>query len=330
MVEKKKPGKCLVTGAAGFIGSHLVKRLLDEGRQVILVDDFSRGDKQNLLDLGIENECHKVDLMNYDKLVELVTGVDTVFHFAARVGSVEYLHGSDMAELLTLQINLAIDANVFKATVEKNVKKIIYASSISVYPVETQHYLNAVFSEDNIQPIHPEGGYGWAKFVAEMELGWMKNTDIGIARIFNIYGENAALGKTAQVIPALICKAISYPKEEFMVWGNGEQTRDFLYVADCIEALLRLESKASNPPTIVNIGSGQTVPIKTIVEKIAQISGKNPKIRYDTSKPVGPVSRTSDISRARKLLGWKPETSLDTGLARTYKYVEKRLGKHAI
>jgi nucleoside-diphosphate-sugar epimerase len=327
MVENGKFGKYLVTGAAGFIGSHLAKRLLDEGRRVILVDDFSRGDRLNLLDLGIESECHNIDLTNTDKLLELMVGVDTVFHLAARVGSVEYLHGSNIAELLTLQTNLAIDANVFKACLKKNVRKIIYASSISIYPIETQHYPNAVFSEDESQPISPEGGYGWAKYMAEVELGWMKNIDIGIARIFNIYGENAALGETVQVIPALICKALLYPKEEFVVWGDGEQMRDFLYVADCVKALLRLEKKASNPPVIVNIGSGQAVSIKKIVEKIIKLSGKNPRVRYDVTKPVGPVSRTADISRARALLQWQPETSLDTGLARTYSYVEKRLGK---
>lgn len=329
MVEKRKSDKYLITGAAGFIGSNLAKKLLDEGKQVILVDDFSRGDRLNLLDLGIESECHNVDLTNRDKLSELMVGVDTVFHLAARVGSVEYLHGSNMAELLTLQTNLAIDANVFKACLKENVKKIIYASSISVYPVAKQHHLNAVFSEDNIQPISPEGGYGWAKFMAEIELGWMRNIDIGIARIFNIYGENAALGETAQVIPALICKAILYPKEEFVVWGDGDQTRDLLYVADCVKALLKLEEKASNPPIIVNIGSGQAVSIKKVVEKIIKLSGKNPRVRYDVTKPVGPVSRTADISRARALLQWQPETSLDTGLARTYSYVEKRLRKHS-
>ena len=330
MVENRKSDQCLVTGAAGFIGSHLVKKLLDEGRRVILVDDYSRGDKLNLSDLGIESEYHNIDLTNTDNLSELMAGVDTVFHLAARVGNAEYLHGSSMAELITLQTNLVIDANVFRACLKKNVKRIIYASSISVYPVAKQHYPNAVFSEDDIQPISPEGGYGWAKLMAEVELGWMKNIDIGIARIFNIYGENAALGKTVQVITELISKAILYPKEEFVVWGDGEQTRDFLYVADCVKALLKLEEKASNPPVIVNIGSGQATSIKKTVDEIIKISGKNLKVRYDETKPVGPVSRTADISRARALLQWQPETELDIGLARTYSYVEKRLGKLSI
>lgn len=325
MVKNRKSGKYLITGAAGFIGSHLAKRLLSEGRRVILVDDFSRGDRRNLSDLAILNECQDIDLSNYDEFRKIIKGINTVFHMAARVGSLDYLHGSNAAELTTLQTNLIIDANVFKACLESNVTKIIYASSISVYPIETQRHFNAVFSEDNIQPISPEGGYGWAKFIAEVELSWMQNIDVGIARIFNIYGENVALGETAQVIPALISKAICYPKEDYIVWGSGEQTRDFLYVADCVKALLRLEEKASNPPVIVNIGSGKAIPIKIVAEKIAQLSGKGMKVIYDETRPVGPFSRTADISRARSLLGWEPQTSLDEGLAHTYSWVKRRL-----
>ena len=325
--DNREHNTYLVTGAAGFIGSHLAKRLLDEGKQVVLVDDFSRGNMQNLIDLGIQKGCENVDLRNYDQLENLLEGVDTVFHMATRIGGIEYLHGSNLAELSTLQTNLVIDANVLKACLEKNVKKIVYASSIAVYPIQTQAHPNAVFPEDDIEPISPDGGYGWAKLMAEIELTWIKNIDIGIARIFNVYGENVALGETAQVIPALISKAIQYPKEKFVVWGDGEQTRDFLYVADCVEALLRLEKKASNPPAIVNIGSGEATRIKTIAEKVARLSGKNPKVIYDVTKPVGPISRTADISRARALLGWQPETSLDEGLSRTYSWVKRKLSR---
>jgi nucleoside-diphosphate-sugar epimerase len=326
MRQDAKSNKYFVTGAAGFIGSHLAKRLLDEGKQVVLVDDFSRGIMQNLLDLGIQKGCMKVDLRNYGQLQKHLEGVDTVFHMATRIGSIEYLHGSAMAELLALQTNLVIDANVFKACLEKSVKKIVYASSIAVYPIQTQAHPDAFFSEDDIEPISPDGGYGWAKLMAEIELTWIKNIDISIARISNIYGENVTLGETAQVIPALVSKAVMYPREKFVVWGDGEQTRDFLYVADCVEALLRLEEKAANPPTIVNIGSGEATRIKTIAEKVARLSGKNPEVIYDVTKPVGHVSRTADISRARALLGWQPTIGLDEGLPRTYSWVKRRLG----
>jgi len=327
MIQNIKSSKCLVTGAAGFIGSHLAKKLLDDGRQVILADDLSRGDILNLSDLNIQIGCEDIDLRDYNRVIKLIDGTDTVFHLAARVGSVEYLHSSDMDELIALQSNLVIDANVLKACLEKNVKKLIYASSISVYPIDRELSWDVFLSEDCISYINPEGGYGWAKLMGEIELVWIKDIDIGIARIFNIYGENGALGKTAQVIPALIQKAILYPKQEFRVWGDGEQTRDFLYVADCVEALLKLEEKATNPPVIVNIGSGEAIPIKTIAQKIAELSGKNPEVIYDVTKPVGPLSRTADINKAKTILEWQPKTSLDEGLKRTYTWAERRLTK---
>jgi GDP-D-mannose 3',5'-epimerase len=317
--------KTLVTGGAGFIGSHLARRLLDESREVILTDDFSRGSIANLSDLSIQIPCANIDLRDYSQVLKLMKGVDTVFHLAARVGSVKYLHGSDIDELTALQTNLAIDVNVFKACLEKDVKNLIYTSSVSVYPIDRQNARNVILSEDDIHYMNPEGGYGWAKLIAEIQLTWMKGINIAIGRIFNIYGENSPLGESAHVIAALIHKAILYPKEEFRVWGNGEQTRDLLYVGDCVEALLKLEKKASNPPIIINIGSGEAVSIKVIAEKIAQLSGKNPEVIYDPTKPVGPLSRTADVSKAKAMLGWQPKTSLNNGLERTYSWFEKRL-----
>jgi len=314
-----------VTGGAGFIGSHLVKRLLDEGRDVVVADDFSRGSVLNLLDLGVRIDCPRVDLRDYRRALEVVEGADVVYHLAARVGSVEYLHGSELAELRALQDNLVIDANVFRACIERKVRKIIYASSVSVYPIDLQEKLGAVFKEDDLRYCNPEGGYGWAKLLGEIQLGWMKGIDIGIARIFNIYGPCAALGETAQVIPALIYKAIMYPGVDFVVWGDGDQTRCFTYVSDCIDALLMLEESGSNPPLIVNVGSDEPVPVRVLAEKIVEISGKDITIKYDPSMPVGPLSRAADMMRAENLLGWSPKVSLEEGLKDTYRWLERRL-----
>jgi GDP-D-mannose 3',5'-epimerase len=320
--------KTVVTGGTGFIGSHLVKRLMDEGRDVVIADDFSRGKVRNLLDLGIRAELRPIDLRDYHQALEVVEGAKSVFHLAARVGSVEFLHGSEMAELLALQTNLVIDANVFRACLEKGIKTLVYASSVSVYPIDLQRAYDVVLSEDDLRYINPEGGYGWAKLMGEIQLQWMKGFEVGIARIFNIYGEGEEPDNDAHVVPALMRKAVLYPQEEFRVWGNGEQTRDLLYVADAVEALLRLEEKASWPPVVVNIGSGKPVPIKVLVEKIIAISGKDIQPNYDPTKPVGPLSRTADISRARSLLGWEPSVSLEDGLQRTFRWVEMRLKRN--
>jgi len=317
--------KTVVTGGAGFIGSHLVRRLVDEGREIVVADDFSRGNVRNLLDLGVRIECPKIDLRDYGRALGVVEGADVVYHLAARVGSVEYLHGSELAELRALQDNLVTDANVFRACVEAGVKKVVYASSVSVYPIDMQQKPGVVLSEDDLGYFNPEGGYGWAKLLGEIELGWMGDVDIGIARVFTAYGPCEPLHETAHVVPALIRKAIMYPEGEFVVWGSGDQTRPFMYVSDCVEALIRLEEEASNPPIIVNVGSDEEVPIRTIAEKIVKISGKSVEIRYDLTKPVGPVSRTADVRRARTLLGWRPMVGLDEGLRRTYAWAEERL-----
>jgi nucleoside-diphosphate-sugar epimerase len=317
--------KTVVTGGAGFIGSHLTKRLLEMGREVVVADDFSRGRLQNLRDLGVGSDTAPVDLRDYGQARAVVEGAESVFHLAARVGSVEFLHGSDLAELLALQANLVIDINVFRACLESGVERLVYASSVSVYPIDRQQSYGVVLKEEDLRYINPEGGYGWAKLLGEVQLKWMKDMKVGIARIFNVYSEGEDPTGVPHVIPDLMRKAVLYPDVEFQVWGDGQQTRDFLYVADCVEALLKLEEKASWPPVVVNIGSGHALSIETVAKKIVELSGKSIQAIYETAKPVGPLSRTADVSKARVVLGWEPRVDLDEGLRRTLRWVERRL-----
>jgi nucleoside-diphosphate-sugar epimerase len=314
-----------VTGGAGFIGSNLVRTLLDAGDDVVIIDDFSRGNEHNLRDLAINCEIRRVDLRNFELALKSIEEAEVVFHLAARVGSINYLHGSKRNELDALQSNLIIDANVFRACVQNGVKKLIYASSVAVYPVEDQEKSGSTFSEDSLNHYNPEGGYGWSKLMGEIELAWTEGLDIGIARIFNIYGENSAMGKSSHVVTSLIRKAVLYPREKYVVWGDGQQTRDFLYVGDCVEALIKIQGKATKELCIINIGSDNAVKISTLAEKIARISGKNMEIIYDPRQPSGPFSRTSDNTQAKMLLNWEPKVSIDEGLRRTYKWEEKRL-----
>jgi GDP-D-mannose 3',5'-epimerase len=318
--------KAVVTGGAGFIGSHLAKRLVDGGRKVVVADDFSRGRAQNLLDLGVPFDPRPVDLRDYQQVLEALNGAESVFHLAARVGSVEFLHGSEMAELLALQTNLTIDANVFRACLQRGVKTLVYASSVSVYPIDLQQSYDVVLAEDDLRYINPEGGYGWAKLLGEIQLQWMRGLNIGIARIFNIYGKGEEPDENAHVVPALIRKAVLYPQEEFRVWGDGNQTRDLLYVADAVEAVLRLEAEAACPPVVVNIGSGEALPVKALVEKVIKISGKAIEPIYEPTKPVGPLSRTADVGRAKALLGWERDVSLEEGLRQTFAWASRKLG----
>jgi GDP-D-mannose 3',5'-epimerase len=231
-----------------------------------------------------------------------------------------------LIEFEALTTNLVIDANVFKACIANGVKKVVFASSIAVYPVETQNSrYDVVMKEDSLDCYNPEGGYGWGKLLGEIELGMASGLKIGIARIYNMYGENSHVGHQQHVVVDLMQKAIEYPKKPFDVWGDGRQSRDFLHVSDCAAALMKLEEHASVKPVIVNVGAGKAVTIKELAERIVKISGKDIKISYDLTKPVGPLSRTSSIEKAKEVLNWEPKIGLDEGLTRTYKWLEKRL-----
>ena len=288
--------KTVVTGAAGFIGANLVRALLNEGREVRAVDNVSRGSEKNLS--GLELEVVHADLRDWNQTKPAIEGADVLYHLAAKVGSIDFLHGSNLAELDALQSNLAIDANVLRAAKESGVSKIVYASSVSVYPIKEQTKLNARFREEDTEPIDPEGGYGWAKLVGEIQLAMM-GIKAAAARIFNAYGEFSEYGKTAQVVPALVMKAINYPREEFVVWGDGSQTRNLVYVGDVVEALIMMESNTSDPPLILNIGNERTVTVRELADVVVKTSKKKIDVRFDPSKPMGPLSRIPDITEAK-------------------------------
>ncbi len=310
--------KTVVTGAAGFIGANLVRALLKEGRDVRAADNVSRGSEKNLS--GLVLEVVHADLRDWNQTRTAIEGADVLYHLAAKVGSIDFLHGSNLAELNALQSNLAIDANVLRAAKESGVSKIVYASSVAVYPIKEQTKLNARFREEDTEPIDPEGGYGWAKLVGEIQLAMM-GIKAAAARIFNAYGEFSEYGKTAQVVPALVRKAINYPREEFVVWGDGSQTRNLVYIGDVVEALIKMERKASNPPLILNIGNERTVTVTELANIVVKTSKKKIDVRFDPSKPMGPLSRIPDITKAKETIGWSPRVSLEDGIRLTYDWM---------
>jgi GDP-D-mannose 3',5'-epimerase len=317
-----------VTGGAGFLGSHIVRKMIDQGREVSIVDDFSSGSLQNLSDLGVEQSCSIGDLRDYRFARDSLRKAETVFHFAAEVGSVSYLHGSNMRELAALEANLVIDANVFKACVENGVKTVIFASSVSVYPFDEQLGSKVQFKEeDSDRKVNPEGGYGWAKYIAEKQLALMPDTTYGVARIFHAYGKNIYLEPDrSQVIASLIRKAVRYPAEDFVVWGDGSQRRCFVYIEDALDALMRLEEHASTRGSLtVNIGSTEETTVRELADRILRLSKKDIPLRFDESKPTGALNRMPDLKRARDVLGWSPTTSFADGLEETYRWAEQRL-----
>ena len=321
----------VVTGGAGFIGSHLVSRLLKSGRNVVVVDNYQRGSKENLIDAGVSKVYSPVDLRKYKETVRILCNAETVFHLASYVGGVGYLHSDTKKELTSFREIALIDSNIFQACMENPVKKIIYASSVSVYPMCKQKSKNCWFREDDIIPYDPEGGYGWGKLMGEFQLEWLSRTqpvDISILRFFNVYGINENLDETSHVVSSLIRKAIIYPKEKFVVWGDGSQKRGLLYVDDAVDALLACETKGcSNPLNIFNISSDDMIAVKDLANKIIEISEKPIMPIFDSNKPTGAVSRGADISKAKKILKWQPRTKLEEGLMNTYSWAKRRLSE---
>jgi len=319
-----------VTGGAGFLGSHVAKRLVDDGHAVSIVDDFSSGLLQNLADVGVKRKCTVGDLRDYRFARASLRGAETVYHFAAEVGSVSYLHGSNAAELAAMQSNLVIDANVFKACLENGARNLIYASSVSVYPFDEQLGSNVHFrEEDSERKVNPEGGYGWSKYVAEKQLPLMPGVSYGVARIFHAYGKNIYLRPDrSQVIASLIRKAIRYPAEDFVVWGDGSQRRCFVYIDDAIEALMRLERHVRDRGSLtVNIGSTEETTVRQLAERVVVLSKKDIPMKFDVSKPTGALNRTPDLTRARRVLGWAPTTPFSEGLKKTFDWAKGRLAK---
>ncbi len=320
--------KIAVTGGAGFLGSHIVRRLIKEGHDVTVIDDLSAGSIQNLRDLGVRQKCLVGDLRDYRFARESLHRAETVFHFAAEVGSVDYLHGSKARELAALLSNVAIDANVFRACAEEGVGTIIYASSVSVYPFDRQQGQHVMFrEEDSDERVNPEGGYGWSKYLAEKQLAYMEGVSVGVARIFHAYGANIYMRPDrSQVIGSLMRKAIMYPREKFVVWGDGRQRRCFVYVDDALDAMFRLLRHVEKKGSLtVNIGTTEESTVLQLAKAIIGLSGKDIPVKLDPSKPSGALNRMPDLTRVERTLGWRPKTTLEAGLAKTYDWAVGRV-----
>ena len=321
--------KVVVTGGAGFLGSHIASRLIREGHDVSIVDDFSAGSVRNLDDVGVRVKAVRGDLNDYRFSRRSTEKADAVFHFAAEVGSVQYLHGSPERELAAMEANLVIDANVFRACLENRVRTIIYASSVSVYPFDRQQGGDGAFREEDSEgKVNPEGGYGWSKFVAEKQLSLMGGSKVGVARIFHAYGKNIYLDPDrSQVIGSLIRKGIRYPSEDFVVWGDGAQRRCFVYIDDALDGIFALWSHVERKGNLtVNIGSAEEVTVLELARRVVSLSGKDIRMKFDPSKPKGALNRMPDLQRASRELGWAPKTRFDEGLPKTFEWARSRLG----
>ena len=315
--------KVLVCGAGGFIGNHLVKRLKKEGCWVRGLDIKKPEFSNSIADEFIV--CDLRDLAVCQSYIN--EPFDEVYQLAADMGGASYIftqeHDADI-----LFNNSTIDLNIIRSCKEARVKKVFYASSACVYPFYNQlDPQEPKCSEDSAYPAEPDSEYGWEKLFSErlyISFGKDYNLDVRIGRFHNIYGLECTWKGGREKAPAAICRKVSENSEEIEIFGDGQQTRSFLYIDDCLEAIKRLmDSENFHGP--VNIGSEEMVTLNQLVNYTLEIASKKLRIKH-VSGPLGVRGRNSDNNLIKEQLGWEPKTDLKTGLQKLYEWVNKQVG----
>lgn len=317
--------RVVVTGGASFIGSHLVDKLVELGADVTVIDNFSSGTRENLSQSLHKIHVTKMDLewCSLDETIEAFKDHEIVFHLAATHGGRGYIH----THPADVSSNFAIDHHVFEASLKAGIEKVVLASSACAYSPKLQSIVDSdyLLKEDDSdpfkldEPLSADIEYGWAKLMGEIQLiAFIKQYGLkGCSlRFVTAYGPRE---NETHAIIALIYKAFE-KMDPYVIWGSGEQDRDFTYISDIVEGTI-LAAEKVNDGTPINLGTGIRYKIKDVATEVFKIIGWKPKdIFFDTSRPVGVVSRALDITRARELLGWQPKLSLEEGLRRTIKW----------
>lgn len=334
MVLKNK--KIIVTGGAGFIGSTLVKELVKLGNKVKVIDNLWRGKIENLSSndgyiINLEEDFINADLTDYEACLKYVKEADIVYHLADIVAGINYVFGN---ESFIFRQNILINSNVLSACVENRIPNYIYVGTACSFPKHLQMEEEiAYLKEEQTYPAEPESSYGWSKLMGEYEAELAMKSgkiNVGLLRLHNAYGPFSSYEtERSQVIPSLIRKIIKYPKEKFVVWGSGNQYRDFLYVDDIIDALILLAQKGMNKG-LIQVGNGIPISIKEVAETIIRLSGKEIQMEYDLSAPEGDKGRVSAGNKAKEFLGWLPRWSLEEGLTATYSWIKHDIEKRRL
>jgi nucleoside-diphosphate-sugar epimerase len=320
--------KVLVAGGAGFIGSYLVEMLVDEGAKVTVADNLSRGRLENLSGVTGRISFHNVDLRYLSRCEEDCSGQDVVLNLAAPAFGVEYSmkhHGEMLTDVVSIGFNL------LEAARRHNVRRFLVVSSSCVYPDDAV----VPTKEEEASRGVPETvniGYGWGKRMVELQGQYYAREygmEIAIARPFNGYGPRESLEpEKAHVMPALIQKVLR-GDDPVIVWGSGYQTRSFVHGKDLALGLkLITEHYAVADP--VNVGHDRETTIRELIEQILRITGKNPQVVFDTTKPEGAKRKSADVTKLKEITGgFAPQITLDEGLEEMISYFRNSVLKNA-
>ena len=313
--------RVLVTGAGGFIGHHLTKYLVAKGCWVRGVDV-----RYPEYEPTAAQEFELLDLRRWANCLQATRGVEEVYNLAANMGGIGFIE-SHKAEIM--HDNVLINIHMLEAARLNGVARYLYTSSACIYPGYKQRSADvAPLKEEDAYPADPEDGYGWEKLYSERQCRHYYE-DYGletrVVRFHNIYGPLGTYDGGREKSPAAICRKIALADDgdEIEVWGDGQQTRSYCYIDDCVEGINHLMRSDHREP--LNLGSDRLVTINELVDIVAKIAGKAIRRRHDLTKPLGVRGRNSDNTRLRQVLGWEPPTRLEEGLAVTYRWIADRL-----
>ena len=313
--------RILVTGAGGFIGHHLVKRLVGEGFQVRGVDI-----SEPEFEASAAQEFEILDLRRWENCLQATRGIDQIFHLAADMGGIGYITAYHAA---IAHNNVLMNTHMLEASRENGVSRFLFSSSACVYPQHLQSSADVTpLKEEDAMPADPEEGYGWEKlFTEKMCEYYLKDygLDTRVVRFHNAYGPLGTYDGGREKAPAAICRKVALAEDgsEVEVWGDGEQTRSFMYIDDCVEGIVRLMRSGYREP--LNLGTDYMVTVNELVDTVTRVAGKTISKRHDLTKPQGVRGRNSDNTKLNEVLAWEPAVSLEAGLGITYRWIESQL-----
>ena len=322
-MSQNQTKRILVAGGGGFIGGHLAGSLLAQGHQVVVADiknldqwyQVHENAENNVLNLEEKESCYRV-----------MEGCDEVYNLACNMGGMGFIEFNRALCMISVLIN----THLLMGARDLGVKRFFYASSACVYPDYRQDDADVMaLKESDAYPAQPEDGYGWEKLFSErMCRNFHEDfgSNVRVFRFHNVYGPFGTWVGGREKAPAALCRkvieAVDTGNHEIEIWGDGEQTRSFMYIDDCISGMGRLMSSSHTEP--LNLGRAELVSINGLLDIIEGIAGITLTRNYDLSKPQGVRGRNSDNALIQETLGWEPEVDLVTGLEKTYHWIKEQ------